>query len=100
MSDNKTDIFEFLRLALDKEAGASDGIQDRRAQARSVVSNLSSQHISLLEHIVKGWSQAESAAELNLPMDAYERERREVFELLNARSTADAARIAINAGLE
>lgn len=99
MPDEPIDPFEPFTVMLDRARQRSSPFAGRKTRAVELVSHLSAEEKLILGQIVAGWSSADIAADHHLERAAFTRVRAEIFERINARSTSDAVRIGIYAGL-
>lgn len=72
----------------------------RRAHAKAVVEELSSRELEVLSSMVQGNSNKEIAQELGISPRTVEIHRGNMMRKLKARSTSDAIRLAVYAGLD
>lgn len=99
MPDNPRDPFEPFTLMLDRAREQSSPFAGRKTRALELVSRLSAEEKLVLGRIVAGWSNADIAADHHLDVGGFAKMRAEIFTKISARTTSDAVRIGIYAGL-
>lgn len=96
MTDKEEPAASLMYSSNSVGAGA---VERRKAEARETVLGLPPHGFSVLVKIAEGWSAKEIADDLGVSLRAYDLLRADVFARINAKSTADAVRVAIYAGL-
>jgi len=74
--------------------------EGRRAQAKAAIEELSARELEVLSSMVRGNSNKETAQELGISPRTVEIHRGNMMRKLKARSTSDAIRLAVYAGLD
>lgn len=99
MTGDPPDPLEVFRILLDRAQQNASPYSDRKSRATEAVSNLSEPEKRMLSQIVAGWSDRDIAADHGVEIDVLESQRALLFRKINARSTSDAVRTGIYAGL-
>ena len=87
-----------LAALVEDQASLSRMRESKRA-AKDIVARLSAPEKLLLTRMAAGWSSGDAACELQIPIAEFNNLRSGLLEKLSARSTADAVRTALLAGL-
>lgn len=82
------------------EASAQLKLLERQREARAKVEGLSARERDVLSHLIRGWSNKDIAKLLDISPRTVEVHRANMLEKLNARSSSEAVRIGIYAGLD
>ena len=75
-------------------------MEEHRVLARRLVARLDATELQILKCVVRGISDKGIVGLTNLTAEEVERARASMMKKLNARRTADAVRIGLNAGLD
>ncbi|QIK95274.1 PAS domain-containing protein [Sphingomonas sp. HDW15A] len=89
----------FLGSQVDLGAMDSGGLAARRARARQSIASLTSRQLQILTLIARGHLSKQIASELNISQKTVEIHRMHLLRRLGVRSSAEAIRLAIEAGL-
>lgn len=85
---------------LESDAYSRLARERKSAAARKNVKMLSDREVTVLRWVAQGYSSKDIAKELSISSRTVEVHRARILDRLNARSTADAVRIAIYAGMD
>ena len=100
MAETPEDLARTVDAMLNSDANSPLRLREGQRQARALVATLVTDEVTMLRHIVTGWSKAESARELGMELHQVEKRRANLLLKLNAGSTTDAVRVGIYAGLD